>query len=83
VKPDPLGNAPALSEPRLLPGVGTSEALEVPRHSAGARLRWAVWLEALGVVLSPAAAALVLRLRLMAPSALPDPASLPTLASSS
>lgn len=36
--------------------------------------RWAAWLEALGVVLSPAAAALVLRLRLMAPSALPDPA---------
>jgi hypothetical protein len=35
---------------------------------------WARWLEALGVVLSPAAAALVLRLRLMAPSLLPDPA---------
>ncbi len=35
---------------------------------------WARWLEALGVVLSPAAAALVLRLRLMAPSILPDPA---------
>ena len=35
---------------------------------------WARWLEALGVALSPAAAALVLRLRLMAPSALPDPA---------
>jgi len=32
------------------------------------------WLEALGVALSPAAAALVLRLRLMAPSDLPDPA---------
>jgi hypothetical protein len=37
-------------------------------------LVWARWLEALGVVLSPAAAALVLRLRLMAPSNLPDPA---------
>jgi hypothetical protein len=35
---------------------------------------WACWLEALGVALSPAAAALVLRLRLMAPSVLPDPA---------
>ena len=35
---------------------------------------WARWLEALGVALSPAAAALVLRLRLMAPSVLPDPA---------
>jgi hypothetical protein len=36
--------------------------------------RWAGWLEALGVVLSPAVAALVLQLRLMAPSDLPDPA---------
>jgi hypothetical protein len=35
---------------------------------------WARWLEVLGVVLSPAAAALVLRLRLMAPSILADPA---------
>jgi hypothetical protein len=35
---------------------------------------WAPWLEALGVALSPLAAALVLRLRLMAPSILPDPA---------
>jgi hypothetical protein len=35
---------------------------------------WARWLEVLGVALSPAAAALVLRLRLMAPSLLPDPA---------
>ena len=35
---------------------------------------WARWLEALGVALSPAVAALVLRLRLMAPSLLPDPA---------
>ncbi len=39
-----------------------------------ARPGWAGWLEALGVVLSPAAVALVLRLRLMAPSDLPDPA---------
>src|SRR5215470_15255956 len=39
----------------------------------GPRLIWARWLEALGVVLSPLAAALVLRLRLMAPSSLPDP----------
>src|SRR5215467_14235893 len=35
---------------------------------------WMRWLEVLGVALSPAAAALVLRLRLMAPSILPDPA---------
>jgi hypothetical protein len=35
---------------------------------------WAAWLEALGVALSPGIAALVLRLRLMAPSDLPDPA---------
>src|SRR5690348_15526163 len=41
---------------------------------AGPRFAWSRWLEALGVVLSPAAAALVLRLRLMAPSNLPDPA---------
>jgi len=39
-----------------------------------ARYAWAGWLEALGVALSPAIAALVLRLRLMAPSALADPA---------
>ena len=38
-----------------------------------ARLRWALWLEALGVALSPVVAALVLRLRLMAPSTLVDP----------
>jgi hypothetical protein len=41
---------------------------------ARSRSGWTGWLEALGVALSPAAAALVLRLRLMAPSALPDPA---------
>ena len=39
------------------------------RSAAGAG-----WLEALGVALSPALVALVLRLRLMAPSDLPDPA---------
>jgi hypothetical protein len=37
------------------------------------RSRWAQWLEALGVGLAPAIAALVLRLRLMAPSSLVDP----------
>jgi len=57
-----------------LPEVGPSETVEVTRRPTRARLRWAAWLEALGVVLSPAVAALVLRLRLMAPSALPDPA---------
>jgi hypothetical protein len=46
----------------------------VARPPARARPWWAGWLEALGVGLSPAVAALVLRLRLMAPSALPDPA---------
>jgi hypothetical protein len=56
-----------------LPDAGRSQTVEVPGHSVRAHLRWSVWLEALGVVLSPAAAALVLRLRLMAPSALPDP----------
>ena len=35
---------------------------------------WHRWAEALGVLLSPAAAALVLRIRLMAPVELPDPA---------
>jgi hypothetical protein len=35
---------------------------------------WHRWAEALGVLLSPAAAALVLRIRLMAPIDLPDPA---------
>lgn len=43
-------------------------------RSAHSRSRWVAWLEVLGVALSPAAAALVLRLRLMAPSVLPDPA---------
>ena len=41
---------------------------------ARSRAGWAAWLEALGVAVSPAVAALVLRLRLMAPSDLPDPA---------
>jgi hypothetical protein len=44
------------------------------RRPARARSGWMAWLEALGVVLSPPVAALVLRLRLMAPSVLPDPA---------
>jgi hypothetical protein len=35
---------------------------------------WVRWLEVLGVALSPAVAVLVLRLRVMAQSALPDPA---------
>ncbi|HUB37475.1 MAG TPA: glycosyltransferase family 39 protein [Streptosporangiaceae bacterium] len=57
-----------------LPEAGLSEKAEGPRRPERARLRWAAWLEALGVVLSPAVAAIVLRLRLMAPSSLPDPA---------
>ena len=60
--------------PNGLPEAGCSQTIEVPARSVLARLRWGVWLEALGVVLSPAAAAIVLRLRLMAPSALSDPA---------
>jgi hypothetical protein len=40
---------------------------------AAARPGWTAWLEALGVALSPVVAALVLRLRLMAPFDLPDP----------
>jgi hypothetical protein len=47
---------------------------DAARQPARSRPRWTGWLEALGVALSPAVAALVLRLRLMAPSALPDPA---------
>ena len=46
----------------------------VSRQPGSAQRAWAGWLEALGVVLSPVIAALVLRLRLMAPSALADPA---------
>ncbi len=45
-----------------------------PEGLARSRAVWAAWLEALGVAASPAVAALVLRLRLMAPSDLPDPA---------
>lgn len=46
----------------------------VAHQSARGRSGWAAWLEALGLALSPAVVALVLRLRLMAPSDLPDPA---------
>lgn len=42
-------------------------------RSARARSGWAAWFEALGLALSPAVVAVVLRLRLMAPSDLPDP----------
>src|SRR5580658_4113694 len=41
---------------------------------ARSRAVWAAWLEALGVAVSAAFSAQVLRLRLMAPSDLPDPA---------
>ncbi len=44
------------------------------RRTASTRSGWTGWLEAIGVALSPGLAALVLRLRLMAPSALTDPA---------
>jgi Dolichyl-phosphate-mannose-protein mannosyltransferase len=55
------------------PGVTAPEP-GVSRRPGSARRAWAGWLEALGVALSPAIAALALRLRLMAPSALADPA---------
>jgi hypothetical protein len=54
-------------------GLDRPDAANQPTHSRS-RSRWTGWLEALGVTLSPAAVALVLRLRLMAPSILPDPA---------
>src|SRR6266568_45770 len=47
----------------------TGTAPEPARQKPG----WGRWLEVPGVVLSPPIAALVLRLRLMAPSILPDP----------
>ncbi|MBO0785725.1 MAG: glycosyltransferase family 39 protein, partial [Actinobacteria bacterium] len=56
------------------PGTMSAGQPRQREQPAGPWLRWAGWLEALGVVLSPAVAALVLRLRLMAPSVLPDPA---------
>ena len=54
----------------------TGAGLTSPARRASRRVRDPVggWLEAIGVALSPGPAALVLRLRLMAPSALPDPA---------
>src|SRR5215469_15740579 len=60
-------------------GIAASANVAAREHDvlpgpARARSRWAVWVEALGVVLSPLLAALVLRLRLMAPTNLPDPA---------
>src|SRR5262249_61838594 len=63
-------------------GDGSSRAgldVSLPRPGAVSqpgrpRLVWARWLEALGVMLSPPAAALVLRLRLMSSSVSPDPA---------
>jgi len=54
-----------------LAGISLPQRLAAPRRR---RWGWARWLEALGVALSPLAAVLVLRLRLMAPSYLSDPA---------
>jgi hypothetical protein len=51
------------------PGAARQPARARPRWAG-----WAGWLEALGVALSPPVVALLLRLRLMAPSVLPDPA---------
>jgi Dolichyl-phosphate-mannose-protein mannosyltransferase len=67
------GVAPAcgkLASPALPAGVHEPGAA---RRLGRARSGWAGWLEALGVALFPAVAALVLRLRLMAPAGLPDP----------
>lgn len=52
--------------------VASGEPDALLRPSRARRRRWVGWLEALGVVLSPPLAALVLRLRLMAPTPLPD-----------
>ena len=61
--------------------VDRAGTVDVSLHQRGAarqpiltRPGWAGWLEAIGVALSPAVAALLLRLRLMAPSVQPDPA---------
>src|SRR5215467_13537744 len=45
-----------------------------PQRQQGSWPGWLGWLEALAVAVAPLAAALVLRLRLMAPSVVPDPA---------
>jgi hypothetical protein len=55
------------------PEVGPNQFGEA-RQPVRARSGWAGWLEAAGVALSQPAVALVLRLRLMAPQVLPDPA---------
>jgi hypothetical protein len=52
---------------------GGSHATRVPRLPTPARIVWARIAESLGVALSPAIVAVVLRLRLMAPIDLPDP----------
>src|SRR5260370_31849130 len=61
---------PTPDRPAAGAGVGPA-ARHVAGHAAGPPRRSA-WLEALGVALSPALVALVLRPRLMAPSDLPD-----------
>jgi hypothetical protein len=64
-----------LSNPARLVGICLPQPLAAA-FAARRRRRWgwARWLEALGVALSPLAAVLVLRLRLMSPSGLSDPA---------
>ncbi len=58
---------------RVAQARGGSRAAGMPRPPATARVVWARIAESLGVALSPAIVAVVLRLRLMAPIDLPDP----------
>jgi hypothetical protein len=54
-------------------GLDGADGADAAGRPAAGRPGWTAWLEALGVALSPVVAALVLRLRLMAPFDLPDP----------
>jgi hypothetical protein len=58
---------------RVTQATGGSHATRAPRTPTPARVVWARITESLGVALSPAIVAVVLRLRLMAPIDLPDP----------
>jgi hypothetical protein len=64
---------PVAAGPDGTVAVGAVGAVGAPTRARPGQTGWMSWLEALGVALSPAVAALVLRLRLMAPFDLPDP----------